>query len=126
MTDVDAGAGTLSIAHDGGLASSYRGLETLPASLVRGADVKRGAVIGRIAGKGEDDRSGLVFQLLKDGQPVDPIPYLAGGNEVLASNAVEALISRIIHVESGGNAAARNPCPPRRGWASSSKAHGCG
>lgn len=109
VTEVDARAGTVSIAHDGGLSSSYRGLENPPASLVRGADVKRGAVIGRVAGKGQDARSGLTFQLLKDGQPVDPIPYLTGGNEVLASNAVEALISRIIHVESAGNATARNP-----------------
>lgn len=95
----------VTISHEGGLVSVYHGLVGLPDSLARGAEIRRGTVIGRVASA----RSGLVFRLLRDNAPVDPIPLLTGGNEVLASNAVEALIGRIIHVESGGNAAARNP-----------------
>lgn len=111
VTAVEAGpaGSTVTIAHDGGLASVYRGLDGLPAGIAPGAAIRRGAVIGRVAARGAGDQAGLVLRLLKDGTAVDPVPYLAGGNEVLASDAVETLISRIIHVESGGNAAAKNP-----------------
>lgn len=95
---------TVVIDHEGGLRSVYHGLTGLPAGIAKGAEIKRGGAVGRVAGE-----AGLVFQMLKDGVPVDPIPYLTGGNEVLASSAVEALIGRIIHVESAGNAAAKNP-----------------
>lgn len=95
---------SVTIDHEGGLSSVYHGLDRLPSSITKGADVKAGAVIGRVAGD-----AGLVFQMLKDDVPVDPIPYLTGGNEVLGSSAVETLIGRIIHVESAGNATARNP-----------------
>lgn len=103
------GPAELTIEHDDGYASHYSGISDLPPSVARGAEVKAGAVIGRIAAGDAKGDTGLTFRMLKDGKPVDPVPLLSGGNEVLASNAVEMLISRIIHVESGGNAAAKNP-----------------
>lgn len=99
-----ATGGVVTIEHSDGLTSRYWGLDRLPANVALHAEVKAGAVIGKVAGD-----PGLTFQLLKADKPVDPVPFLTGGTEVLASNAVEMLISRIIHVESGGNATARNP-----------------
>ena len=97
----------LRIDHADGFVSLYRGLEDPPPAIRRGAEVKPGTVIGRVAA--QDDVTGLSVQLLKDGAALDPIPLMTGGSEVLASNAVEALIGRIIHVESAGNPTARNP-----------------
>lgn len=103
------GSASLTVEHADGFASEYSGLTELPPSVVRGAELKAGAVIGKIAAGDAKGDTGLTFRMLKDGKPVDPVPLLSGGTEVLASNAVEMLISRIIHVESGGNAAAKNP-----------------
>lgn len=103
------GGGMVEITHEGGLVSRYEGLGTLSSAGASGGQVTRGTVIGTV-GDGEDDADGgLAFQLLSDGAPVDPMPYLSGAGEVLASNAVEALIGRIITVESAGNARAQNP-----------------
>ena len=100
---------SIEITHEGGMVSRYSGLGSLSQAGASGDRVTAGTVIGTVgAGKGGAD-SGLVFQLLSDDTPVDPMPYLSGVGEVLASDAVEALIGRIITVESAGNARARNP-----------------
>ncbi|WP_312530842.1 peptidoglycan DD-metalloendopeptidase family protein [Paracoccus sp. (in: a-proteobacteria)] len=110
LTPAAAGrAASLTLTHADGFTTRYDGLDQLPQALVVGADVQAGAAIGQIAAATAGGETGLRFQLMRDAKPVDPIPYLTGGTEVLASNAVEMLISRIIHVESGGNAAAKNP-----------------
>ncbi len=105
--DKDAAGVRLTISHADQLTSVYFGLENIPDEIRVGATVKTGAMIGRVASAAKTAELG--FRLLKDGKPVDPIPYLTGGKEVLASGAVETLIGRIIHVESAGNATARNP-----------------
>lgn len=104
--DQQGAGGAITIAHDGGLTSRYEGLRDLPSAIRAPAPVSAGQQIGQLSGANDE---GLVFQLLKDGVAVDPMPYLTGGPDILASGAVEALIGRIIHVESGGDAAARNP-----------------
>ncbi|WP_323718667.1 peptidoglycan DD-metalloendopeptidase family protein [Paracoccus aminovorans] len=100
---------SVEITHAGGLVSRYLGLGPVAADLVRGGDVVRGAVIGRAGLPPGRSEPGLAFQLLQDGKPVDPLPMLGGGGEVLASESIETLIGHIIRVESGGDAAARNP-----------------
>ncbi|AGT11476.1 M23 family metallopeptidase [Paracoccus aminophilus] len=104
VTGADAAGSTVRIDHADGLSSLYLGLADLDPAVRPGADLAGGAMLGKVA-----SGAGLTFQLTKSGKPVDPVPYLTGGTEVLASNAVELLISRIIHVESGGNVAAKNP-----------------
>ncbi|MBK4214961.1 peptidoglycan DD-metalloendopeptidase family protein [Paracoccus caeni] len=103
------GGAMVEITHEGGLVSRYEGLGALSAAGAGAGQVTRGTVIGAVGdGEGDTD-AGVSFQLLSDGAAVDPMPYLSGAGEVFASNAVEALIGRIITVESAGNARARNP-----------------
>lgn len=99
----------LEITHENGMVSRYSGLATLSAPAAADAHVAAGAVIGTVGRPQGQAAPGLVFQLLSDGVPVDPLPWLSSAGEVLASDAIEALIGRIITVESAGNAAARNP-----------------
>lgn len=107
QTESAAGA-SVEITHSNGMVSRYSGLATLADEAVDGADIAKGMALGTVgAAKGGEAR--LIFQLLSDGNPVDPMPYLSGAGEVLASDAVESLIGRIITVESAGNARAQNP-----------------
>lgn len=102
--------GTLvEVAHSNGLTSRYAGLGQLAPGVQPGADLAQGAALGKVGMPVGLDRPGLVFQLLQQDQPVDPMPYFSGPAEVLASDAIETLIGRIIQVESGGVAHARNP-----------------
>uniref|UniRef100_UPI0018EF23B8 M23 family metallopeptidase n=1 Tax=Paracoccus binzhouensis TaxID=2796149 RepID=UPI0018EF23B8 len=100
---------SVEITHAGGLVSRYLGLATTAPDVVRGAEIARGAVLGRAGLPSGRSEPGLAFQLLQNGQPVDPLPMLGGGGEVLASESIESLIGHIIRVESGGDAAAKNP-----------------
>lgn len=86
------------------------GLGTPAKGLAPGAPVVLGAPLGQMVqpaqGKAQPQ---LSLTLMLRGAPVDPMPALTGGQVVLGSDAVESLIRRIIHVESGGNARAKNP-----------------
>lgn len=102
--------GTLvEVAHPNGMISRYAGLGQLDPDVKLNAELSQGTALGKVGVPIGLDRPGLVFQLLEKGQPIDPMPYLSGPGEVLASDAIETLIGRIIHVESGGVAHARNP-----------------
>lgn len=100
------GPDMVEITHPGGLVSRYLGLAP---GVARDADVVQGAVIGRAAQPAGRAEPGLALQLTRDGKPVDPLPLMGGGGEVLASDSIETLIGHIIRVESGGDAAAKNP-----------------
>ncbi|WP_405402647.1 peptidoglycan DD-metalloendopeptidase family protein [Paracoccus sp. Ld10] len=99
----------IEITHEGGFATRYDGVGPVAVQVAQSGQVTRGTVIGTVSRAAGQAEPGLGFQLLSDGVPVDPIPYLSGAGEVLASDAVESLIGRIITVESAGNARARNP-----------------
>lgn len=101
-----AGPGLVEIGHPGGLVSRYLGVAP---AVAQGAELAQGAVIGRAGMAPDRAEPGLAFQLLRGGKPVDPLPLLGGGAEVLASDSIETLIGHIIRVESGGDAAAKNP-----------------
>lgn len=100
------GPDSVEITHPGGLVSRYLGVTP---AVKADADLAQGAVIGRAARPPGRDEPGLALELLRDGKPVDPLPLMGGGAEVLASDSIETLIGHIIRVESGGDAAARNP-----------------
>lgn len=104
-----AADGQVEIAHEGGLVSRYRGLAAIAPQVAPGAKLIRGAVLGQAGTPPGRKEPGLAFALLKDGKPVDPLPYFGTGTEVLASDSIESLIGHIIRVESAGNASARNP-----------------
>ncbi len=72
-----------------------------------GTEVRAGDVIGYVGTTGRSTGPHLHFELLMAGQPIDPL----GTVTVVASDgsAVEKLTERIIHVESGGRATAKNP-----------------
>ncbi|RJE87907.1 peptidoglycan DD-metalloendopeptidase family protein [Paracoccus onubensis] len=98
------------ITHPNGMISRYSGLASLSGKVAQGGKISHGTAIGSVGRPLDDGQdTGLVFQLLKDGQPVDPMSYLSSAGQVMASNAVEALIGQIIQVESAGNARAKNP-----------------
>ncbi|MFV0410677.1 MAG: peptidoglycan DD-metalloendopeptidase family protein [Paracoccus sp. (in: a-proteobacteria)] len=100
---------SVEITHPDGTRTRYRGLSGFDPSLREGADLSAGAEIGKIGKPPGHDQPGLIFQLLVQGTPVDPAARIGGAVEVAGSNAVEALIGRIIRVESAGNARAKNP-----------------
>lgn len=72
-----------------------------------GTVVKAGDVIGYVGTTGLSTGPHLHFELYRDGEAVDPL-----GSAMVATSddpAVELLTERIIHVESGGSAHAKNP-----------------
>lgn len=105
---VEAGPGeaglTVVIAHGDGVSSRLMHLDTLAPGIAAGVEVDPGQTIGSAGAKADP-----AMQVLVGGAPVDPMPYLTGTEVVLASDAVESLINRIVTVESAGNARARNP-----------------
>lgn len=100
---------TVEITHEGGTVSLYRGMGAIDARIVQGQPVAAGAQLGVAGVAPGRSQPGLIFQLRQNGRPVDPAPRLGGTVDVPGSSAVEALIGLIIHVESGGNARAKNP-----------------
>ena len=108
--DGDQAAGfTLTLDHGGGLRTRYSGLSALAEGLAQGGAVTAGGALGRVGRPAGGTEDGLFFQAFRGGEAINPMPFFTGGQTVLASNAVEALIGRIIRVESAGNPNARNP-----------------
>ncbi len=64
-------------------------------------------MIGYVGTSGETTEPELHFELIVDGKPVDPLR--AAETAVSDGSAAEVLTDRIIRVESGGNATAKNP-----------------
>ena len=109
ITNDPAFGPSVEITHADGSTSRYRGLGTVSTALAQGSDIAAGAQIGTVGLPAGQTQPGLIFQLLEGGAPVDPSARLGGTAPVAGSGAVEALIGRIIQVESAGNARARNP-----------------
>ena len=107
-TVVEAGPGegglTVVLSHGDGVSSRLMRLDSLAPGIAAGAAVAPGQTLGRAGAQAEP-----AMQVLAGGSPVDPMPFLTGTEVVLASDAVESLINRIVIVESAGNARARNP-----------------
>jgi murein DD-endopeptidase MepM/ murein hydrolase activator NlpD len=102
----------IKIAHDSGRESRYAHLNGFAEATIAGAVIKAGDLIGYIGTTGRSTGPHLHFELYLAGQAIDPLVTAAttvavagGGDE----GAVEKLVNRIIYVESGGSATAKNP-----------------
>jgi murein DD-endopeptidase MepM/ murein hydrolase activator NlpD len=94
------------VAHEGGRETRYAHLQRFERE--SGAVVKAGDVIGYVGTTGLSTGPHLHFELYLGGEAIDPLasPTLASVSD---GSAVEILTDRIIQVESGGNARAKNP-----------------
>lgn len=109
------------IDHAGGMATAYAHMSRFADGMKVGIELKAGDVIGYVGTTGLSTGPHLHFELYQNGVAVDPLgSAVAGGmppgpvaeTAVAAGSdgtAVEVLVNRIIHVESGGNARAKNP-----------------
>lgn len=95
------------ISHANGRETRYAHMSRFAANTSVGTAVKAGDIIGYIGTTGLSTGPHLHFELYQNSQAIDPL----GTVTVVASDdsAVEALTNRIIHVESGGSARAKNP-----------------
>lgn len=92
------------LSHDGGIESRYAHLDGFVEGLRQGAAVEQGQLIGYVGTTGRSTGPHLHFEMRLSGVPVDPLGFGTSGG----SAAVEALVNRIIQVESAGNARAKN------------------
>ena len=99
----------IKISHPGNMETRYAHLSAFADRIKVGVAVTAGQLIGYIGTTGQSTGPHLHFELYENGVAVDA---LVGGAAVVADgggSAVEILVDQIIHVESGGNAAAKNP-----------------
>ncbi|RWB20976.1 MAG: M23 family metallopeptidase [Mesorhizobium sp.] len=101
------------IAHANGRETRYAHMQKFAIASGVGTRVKAGDVIGYIGTTGLSTGPHLHFELYQSGQAIDPLgtvttvaAYASGGS---GDAAVETLTDRIVHVESGGSARAKNP-----------------
>ncbi len=106
--DADGYGNLVVLAHPDGFETRYAHLDSFADGMAEGAIIQAGQEIGTVGMTGLSTGPHLHFELRRDGAPIDPLPFLAGG-ALSGSDAVEALVARIIEVESGNNAAAKNP-----------------
>ena len=106
------------IDHASGVQTRYAHLNAFGPGIQTGVVVGQGDLIGYVGTTGRSTGPHLHFEVHLNGTPVDPLNFDAGGGGGggapvmaggVASAAVETLTEVIIHVESGGNASARNP-----------------
>ena len=103
------------IDHTAGMQTRYAHLNAFAPGIQSGVKVNAGDLIGYVGTTGRSTGPHLHFEVHLNGTPVDPLNFNAGGGSGpvvasgVASAAVETLTDVIIHVESGGNASARNP-----------------
>jgi len=98
------------IDHAGGVQSRYAHLNAFAPGLTKGATVQAGQIIGQVGTTGRSTGPHLHFELRVNGAAVDPMTFVGGTSQSAPGGAaVEALVDRIIRVESAGNATAKNP-----------------
>ncbi|TIQ40747.1 MAG: M23 family metallopeptidase [Mesorhizobium sp.] len=104
------------IAHANGRETRYAHMQKFAIASGVGTKVKAGDVIGYIGTTGLSTGPHLHFELYQSGEAIDPLgtvttvaTYASGGSGSSGDAAVETLTDRIVHVESGGSARAKNP-----------------
>lgn len=95
------------ISHGNGRETRYAHMQKFAVKGGVGAKVKAGDIIGYIGTTGLSTGPHLHFELYRDGKAIDPL----GTVTAIATDdsAVETLTDRIVQVESGGSARAKNP-----------------
>ncbi|TPK10499.1 M23 family metallopeptidase [Mesorhizobium sp. B2-5-7] len=107
------------ITHSNGRETRYAHMQKFAIASGVGTKVKAGDVIGYIGTTGLSTGPHLHFELYQNGEAIDPLGTVTtvASAESLSSGrsagsgdaAVETLTDRIVHVESGGSARAKNP-----------------
>ncbi|WP_417257186.1 peptidoglycan DD-metalloendopeptidase family protein [Celeribacter halophilus] len=92
----------VALQHANGYESRYAHLNAFADGIEVGDEVSAGELIGFVGTTGRSTGPHLHFEIRLNGQAIDP----TGGGH--GSQAVEALVDRIIRVESAGNARAKN------------------
>lgn len=93
--------------HGGGRGTGYAHMSAFAKGLATGQKVSAGDVIGFVGTTGRSTGPHLHFELYVGGEPMNPLQAAVATAD--ASGAVERLVDRIIRVESGGSATAKNP-----------------
>jgi murein DD-endopeptidase MepM/ murein hydrolase activator NlpD len=115
-----AGYGNLvKIAHPDGRETRYAHMSKFAPNTAAGTVVKAGDVIGYVGTTGLSTGPHLHFEVYFSGQAIDPLgavtTVVAATDGDTDDAAVETLVDRIIRVESGGNARAKNPLSSAEG-----------
>lgn len=98
------------IAHAGGRETRYAHMSKFAIASGVGTKVKAGDIIGYIGTTGLSTGPHLHFELYQSGQAIDPLGTVTAAIVATSNDpAVETLTDRIVHVESGGSARAKNP-----------------
>lgn len=104
------------ISHPNGRETRYAHMQKFAIASGVGTKVKAGDVIGYIGTTGLSTGPHLHFELYQSGEAIDPLgtvttvaSYASGSSGGSGDAAVETLTDRIVHVESGGSARAKNP-----------------
>lgn len=104
------------ISHANNRETRYAHMQRFADGISVGTTVKAGDVIGYIGTTGLSTGPHLHFELYQDGQAIDPlgtvtVTVAAATASTVSSDelAIEVLTNRIVHVESGGSARAKNP-----------------
>jgi murein DD-endopeptidase MepM/ murein hydrolase activator NlpD len=101
---------TVRISHSDGRETLYAHLERFAYADGVGRNVKAGEVIGYVGTSGVATGPSLHFELYRNGVAVDPLgDASAAASDGSDDEAVATLVDRIIRVESGGSARAKNP-----------------
>ncbi|TPK19659.1 M23 family metallopeptidase [Mesorhizobium sp. B2-5-9] len=107
------------ITHSNGRETRYAHMQKFAIASGVGTKVKAGDVIGYIGTTGLSTGPHLHFELYQNGEAIDPLGTVttvasaespsSGRSAGSGDAAVETLADRIVHVESGGSARAKNP-----------------
>lgn len=97
------------ISHANGRETRYAHMQRFATNISVGSTVKAGDVIGYIGTTGLSTGPHLHFELYQDGQAIDPLGTVTVVATSSDDTAIEVLTNRIVHVESGGSATAKNP-----------------
>ncbi|TIL29481.1 M23 family metallopeptidase [Mesorhizobium sp.] len=95
------------ISHGNGSETRYAHMQKFADKGGVGAKVKAGDIIGYIGTTGLSTGPHLHFELYRNGQAIDPLGTVTA--VATDASAVETLTERIVQVESGGKARAKNP-----------------
>ncbi|MER9971085.1 M23 family metallopeptidase [Mesorhizobium sp. M0060] len=95
------------ISHGNGRETRYAHMQKFAIEGGVGTKVKAGDIIGYIGTTGLSTGPHLHFELYQNGAAIDPLGTVTAVASDLS--AVETLTDRIVHVESGGSARAKNP-----------------
>ncbi|MES0100470.1 M23 family metallopeptidase [Mesorhizobium sp. M0019] len=95
------------VSHGSGRETRYAHMQKFAIEGGVGSKVKAGDIIGYIGTTGLSTGPHLHFELYQNGAAIDPLGTVTAVASDLS--AVETLTDRIVHVESGGSARAKNP-----------------